>query len=232
MTLKPVIPVLADARVGGYLVGSAFLGNVNDRPFLITAAHGPVGDQPTNDWSLYSERLQLLTSRGVVLQLALFNTDALGNRVPLFGYVPRTDGPGLADLMWYPLEGLGRAFGELTLEYEVHEVPSSFNTGVTWTAYGYPVADSGWPPPPQVATGAALGWRDGGMMLEAMLATERGFSGGPVFDERGLLVGMVPGKNESVAQIVPSNVIHALVRDWKPPHKISEYTEPATPSTA
>lgn len=219
MTLKLAIPVHASVD-DGELVGTAFLGSVGGRLFIITAAHVPVGAQPTNDWSRYARELKLILSEGAArATLVLFFEDGQGCREPQFGYIGASSG-AIADVMWYPLGGQNEAVRVLTAEYAVHAIPESFTAAPVWTANGYPGSHQPWPPVLQTVTGRALGAVDDGHMFEALIPSEPGFSGGPVIDPSGLLVGMIAGKDgvrTNVARIVPSNVIHALIVGWQPP---------------
>ncbi|MEJ1922737.1 hypothetical protein [Microbacterium sp. KHB019] len=73
MTLLPAIPACAVTPVAT-LLGSAFLAEVEGRAFLLTAAHVPLGEHPTDDWHRYATHLMLIVGAGRV-GLDLFTGD-------------------------------------------------------------------------------------------------------------------------------------------------------------
>ncbi|WP_417556225.1 hypothetical protein [Microbacterium sp.] len=218
MTLLQAIPVYAHTAEAT-LIGSAFLAEVDGRPFVLTAAHVPLGEHPTSDWSRYAARLNLMAGDGRV-GLDLFTSGEL--REPLFGFLPGPVPGPIADILWWSLEGQGAALEALRAMYVMHVVPPSFATSGFAAVHGYPgsAGTENWP-----TLRSSVGWSlsfDSPEMLTAQIDAGAGFSGGPVVAGDGTLIGMLIGRDDErdLAQIVPSTVIHAVVRDWQPRYRL------------
>jgi hypothetical protein len=137
-------------------------------------------------------------------------------RAPLFSYVEDAAG-SMADMMaLYGLNHMATISG-LRSHFEVVPlIPPSvtLTAGDVLTCYGYPnVADEPtWPyVPARSAKGNFLRVGDAaGNMIEASVPTEEGFSGGPVFTEAGVFVGMLIGETSGVARIVSGKALAFL----------------------
>lgn len=198
-------------------VGSAFLAEHLGVHYLISAAHVPVGAQPTTNWSTWDRRMSIRTPERTI-NLELFSEGAEG-RYTSFAFRETDREPGrLHDIIWFPLlrnwivlrEELVPHFSCFSL------IPKGIFTYVE--AHGYPSAVESWPSL-QTAPGRVL--QRVGLILETTSQTTNGFSGGPVVGENGDLVGMTignTGADERVSQVVPVDVIRLLVEDFAAHH--------------
>ncbi|TDC35540.1 trypsin-like peptidase domain-containing protein [Kribbella albertanoniae] len=139
-----------------------------------------------------------------------------GRREPAFAFI-EGEGRRLADMMGF----VGPQFASVTVKlmerYEVADlgdvVGSNGGGGLELVCHGYPDLGGGakWPyAPPSVVNGQFTGINQSGPMIEADMATEKGFSGGPVLMEDGSLAGMLIGDTDGKARIVPRQVLALL----------------------
>jgi hypothetical protein len=193
-------------------VGTAFLATYLGADYLISAAHVPSGIQPTTDWADWDRWMTLRTPEGEE-DVDLFSDNEDGTISPRFGFrVIEDEAPRLNDVMWIPLAGVER---ELRVRLARHFTRFSLiaidNGGTSITAHGFPDYVDSWP---QLKTVTGRIARLNGLRYMTTLATSEGFSGGPVVDESGNLVGMTIGRSSGgESTVVPTEVIRALVAE-------------------
>jgi hypothetical protein len=195
---------LAAPRGGDYLAGSGCLIDFENEKYLLTCAHIAFGQNGiTTDWDRWSPLLGVLVD-GVLEPIQLFDvTD--GTSTPRFRYLA-ADSRAM-DMMAVPLTALPAELASALLrEYEVLEIsgPERARSEASVSVHGYPVnAPDGstwaWPPPEQVEQGTVIETIGDGLAFEAWVTTREGYSGGPVLDSDGNLIGMLYGHRETLA---------------------------------
>lgn len=199
----------------GVQIGSGFLAEFQDRLFLMSAAHIPFGaPSQTNDWRTWPATVSVHIP-GHHVPLDLFD-EIDGSREPKFGYHLDPDGVRLIDLMWIPLDQYPDGFVEVLAStyhtFDLNEKISALH-GERVTCFGYPSAGP-WPfEKPSRAVGA-LSTADP-LRFTASAKIKRGFSGGPVTNTSGQLVGMAFGsddtESEAIAVIISRNgIVHMM----------------------
>lgn len=114
----------------------------------------------------------------------------------------------------------GPAYAEPLAALAERYQPVELAVGSDWSitlgdglhCFGYP--DRGgatkWPySPASTASGPILGVAEG-PMIEADCNTVKGFSGGPVFDDRATFVGMLVGDTDGRSRIIPGHALGFL----------------------
>lgn len=210
MTFVNAIPVHCVLPGGAITGGSAVLISFEKKPYLLTSAHAPVGDQPTAMWDDWARSIHLHLST-TTLSLELFRQSPLGVSVPLFGYARPAKGPFLHDTLWLPLEPEHAAV--LAADFPSFAIREYFSISGGLTAFGYPTSGTVFPPTPTPScVGAAV--RFNGNVLETTLPVVQGYSGGPVLDSDQQLVGITIGTSGALGQVAPSNAIFRMMHDW------------------
>lgn len=119
----------------------------------------------------------------------------------------------MADMMAFHDAEHGDLLARLASAYEVITEPDtlSYSEGDRLTVYGYPDHGDAWPySPARIDSGPIIRMNPLGPMLEARIDPRQGFSGGPVFTDDGLCVGMMIGSTDGVGRIVPLHVLNRL----------------------
>lgn len=205
------IPMRSPQPDGNWAIGTGFLGRLSDELALFTAAHFPTNAQPVADanWTGWPNSVVVHVDDVETQQLDLF-VEAAGLRTPLFRFRRASDEPRkLADMMAFRGPAYTEVLKVLRARYEPVQLVTSGDWSITvgdsLHCFGYPDrgGTTNWPySPASTASGPFLGLAEGGMMLEASCNATKGFSGGPVFDDQAVFVGMVIGDTDDRSRII------------------------------
>ncbi|RSU72264.1 hypothetical protein BRX37_19200 [Sphingomonas sp. S-NIH.Pt3_0716] len=162
--------------------GSGFLFAGGNGRWIITAAHNAIGEKAHEDYSRWSNRLGVMLPDQRMLNIDLFVGDH-----PRFNHVAPIDGVK-PDMIAIPItEEEFRLCATYYRAFTKADIVQVVN-GEKVTAYGYPTGGDGpWPPAEASMSGSAS------VMTARVLFNvqlEEGFSGGPLLDEVGNLVGL------------------------------------------
>lgn len=217
---RPIaIPILvrhSEERIG---IGTGFLVDFEGGAYLVTAAHVPIGVNAHARWDEWQSPVLLNVGPQEYLKVDLFTVDTFGARRPVFIHTSVLPNGKIGDVMAVlitPSDGVSNANSAHPLLSVYDAVPWRSwppAVGEHVTAHGYPDRGDSWPPAQSITeAGSVLRFEPG--MIRAELDSESGFSGGPVVDEGGALVGMLigsAGDEEDAAAIVSELTIRELL---------------------
>ena len=210
MSAIHAIPVSNQLPDGDYSIGTAFLARSSDEIFLIGAAHSPTRSQPHTRWLEWPSAFQVWRSPVENLTLPLF-ADGLP-RVPLFRFERRNSGSDLlSDMMAVPVSKLH--FGHLP-SIDLTDERTAPTAGTAVTVYGYPDRQElpKWPYTPATPAAGILRSIEPHLIFAGPMPTLVGHSGGPVFADSGIFVGMMIGhEDDGRRAIVPAAAIRRLI---------------------
>lgn len=188
------------------MAASGFLIEVDAQIYLTTVGHLATRQiVQTDDWTLWDNELTLCSPTGApVVTYPLFETTFYGAKQPLFRFFRRHDPSLLVDLILLPL-GPGEAW---VSNFRVFHLPND----------SAPVADGqtatmvGCNPWPQVNHRSHV-LTPNDLFLYADPQQEQGYSGCPIIDSKGLLIGMPYGGDHPDVPdrglVVGTRIIHA-----------------------
>lgn len=169
---------------GSYNIGAGFLATFANQTYLITVAHLATGQvSQSDDWGMWADEVHYAPSGQSAQVLPLFDLGSFGERRPRFKFLRAEDAPNiLMDVIMLPLQQADLLF----------EAADAFDLPREWAPTYVPGQDVhmvGYQPWPEVKVQSHLLIEPGPVHLVHPPQT-RGFSGGPVVDANGLLVGM------------------------------------------
>lgn len=172
---------------GSYNIGAGFLVMFDNQTYLITVAHLATGQlSQSDDWGKWADEVHYAPGGQSANIFPLFSVGSFGERRPRFKFLRAEDVPNiLMDVIMLPLEP-----GDPTIEAAgVFDLPNEWASTYTRGQDVYMVGCQPWP---HVKVQSHSLTEPGTVHLVEPPLTP-GFSGGPVVDVAGLLVGMAFG---------------------------------------
>ena len=199
------LPISAPTADGKFNIGAGFLIKKAQRLWLITAAHVPTNSQPVSDWANWPENIYVWVTPSTCEVLPLFIVEG-SIRKPNFLSIS-SSGNRIHDFMALPImpSDAHEREGLLSQFHVVRNRPLGDPVkGTLVVGFGFPFVSEKWPSAEPHRFDGRFLYR-GGMVSRIRAEVKKGHSGGPVFTERGVFLGMTigsdvsPGGDEQVA---------------------------------
>lgn len=185
-------------------MGSAAILKHGQSAWLLSAAHVPLNQHPHHRWDEWPSEAHVYTTLENVYPLPLFSSLP---REPLFLHV-RGDGI-IADIMALPLDASAQRELRDFRAFEVQDI-AGVSDGDVIEAFGYPLT-APWPAEAVARIGAKVVAYDH-MLIRFRPNAEKGFSGGPVLNDAGKLVGILIGHDDGLGAAVSAQwIAHDLI---------------------
>ncbi|MGP9033424.1 hypothetical protein ACT17S_10185 [Glutamicibacter mysorens] len=195
---------------GSFNVGTGFLISVDNQVYLVTVAHLATGKvSQTDDWTLWADQIQYAPTGTSETVMSLFDVGTFGNRRPRFKFLRAHDIPSvLVDMILLPLDP-----DDLILNAsEIFHLPVDLVNDLIPGQTLYMVGCAPWPE--KKVQLHSLVMPDVVHLVEPPQTD--GFSGCPVVDGEGLLVGMAYGTVDSETvnhgQVLAAQLFERAVR--------------------
>lgn len=219
------IPLTAPTAIlDQYASGTGLVVQMNDETYIATTAHLATGTESiSDDWLLWAAEIITWDANGQQSEkFALFEMNEEGKRTPRFKFLRAADTPEvLVDTILLPLAADNPVVGRTTV-FSLPAAAANPQKDEIVTAVGY--LQTPWPTlmiGKHKVTGADI------PVVCISPAPAKGFSGGPVVNSSGQLVGIGFGSgnqhapSEDDGLVVHVQVIHAMTHavDGRMPHR-------------
>lgn len=191
-TNRIAAPLMARSQDGRSVEqGTGFLVEIDEQMYLVTVAHLATGQtSQSDDWAAWADGVHYAPDGKSAATIPLFDAGVFGERRPRFKFRRADDIPSvLVDLILLPLEP-GHPVSR------VCEIFRLSTDGVRTYTQGQALSMVGFEPwpDPNVQRHKLVA---PGIVHKVLPPQRKGFSGCPVIDSEGLLVGMAYGTEEA-----------------------------------
>ncbi|WP_343616838.1 trypsin-like peptidase domain-containing protein [Novosphingobium sp.] len=216
------VPIRTRNAAGAVAGGTGFFALYEGRLWLVTAAHVALGANGVHDrWAEWPDEIAVHVGPGMVS--VLFDDQ----RQPLFAY--KAEAGSVADILALDLSPVAEFDFMGSVEIYDLAAAAAVAVGEAITAHGFPTDVDDWPQ--AVVRGLSVVALSPGV-IEHLLSTSNGMSGGPVLDERGALLGLVMGHNNGIGRIASVEAIRWIIDDSRPRLPVQEWRTDGAPPRA